>query len=154
VVLSLGGNMDPAEFPDVGGNAVVVKFAPQLELLEQAALCITHAGLNTVLESLACGVPMVAIPITNDQPGVAARIAWRGVGEVVTPKRLTAARLRTAIDRVRSTPAYGENARKLQQEIISLRSLEYASDVIEGELRRRGRVMALICGASHSILPL
>jgi hypothetical protein len=42
----------------------------------------------------------------------------------------------------------------LQQEIISLRSLEYASDVIEGELRRRGRVMALICGASHSILPL
>jgi MGT family glycosyltransferase len=72
LVLSLGGNMDPAEFSGMRGNAVVVKFAPQLELLEQAALCITHAGLNTVLESLACGVPMVAIPITNDQPGVAA----------------------------------------------------------------------------------
>jgi MGT family glycosyltransferase len=138
LVLSLGGNMDPAEFPDAGGNAVVVKFAPQLELLQQAALCITHAGLNTVLESLACGVPMVAIPITNDQPGVAARIAWRGVGEVVTPKRLTVDRLRAAIDKVRSTPAYGENARKLQQEIASLGSLDYASDVIEAELRRSG----------------
>jgi zeaxanthin glucosyltransferase len=136
LVLSLGGNMDPAEFPDVGENAVVVKFAPQLELLEQAVLCITHAGLNTVLESLACGVPMVAIPITNDQPGVAARIVWRGVGEVVTPKRLTAARLRAAIDKVRSTPAYGENARKLQREIAGLHSLDYASDVIEAELRK------------------
>jgi UDP:flavonoid glycosyltransferase YjiC (YdhE family) len=55
----------------------------------------------------------------------------------VTPKRLTAARLRAAIDKVRSTPAYGENARKLQQEIASLRALEYASEVIEAELQRR-----------------
>ena len=89
LVLSLGGNMDPAGFLGRAGNPIVVKFAPQLELLEQAALCITHAGLNTALESLAWGVPMVAIPITNDQPGVAARITWCGVGEFVTPRRLT-----------------------------------------------------------------
>ena len=79
---------------------------------------------------------MVAIPITNDQPGVAARIAWKDVGEVVTPRRLTAARLRSAIDKVRSTPSYAENARQLQQEIASLHSLDYASDIIEAELRR------------------
>ena len=86
LVLSLGGNMDPAAFSGTAGNAVVVRFAPQLELLERATLCITHAGLNTALESLACGVPMVAIPITNDQPGAAARIAWCGAGEFVTPE--------------------------------------------------------------------
>jgi UDP:flavonoid glycosyltransferase YjiC (YdhE family) len=55
---------------------------------------------------------------------------------VVTPRRLTVARLRAAIDKVRSTPAYGENARKLQREIASLHSLDYASDVIEAELQR------------------
>jgi zeaxanthin glucosyltransferase len=131
LVLSLGGNMDPAGFLGTAGNPIVVKFAPQLELLEQAALCITHAGLNTALESLACGVPMVAIPITNDQPGVAARIAWCGVGEFVTPRRLTVPRLRAVIQKVWSTPAYRENAQRLQREIAGLHSLDYASDVIE-----------------------
>ena len=115
---------------------MVVRFAPQLQLLEKAALCITDAGLNTTLESLACGVPMVAIPITNDQPGAAARIKWSGAGEVVTPKRLTVSRLRNAIQRVRSVPAYRENAQRLQREITALHSLDYASDVIEAEIRR------------------
>jgi zeaxanthin glucosyltransferase len=136
LVLSLGGNMDPAEFSGTAGNPIVVKFAPQLELLERAALCITHAGLNTALESLACGVPMVAIPITNDQPGVAARIAWCGVGEFMTPRRLTVPRLRAAIQKVWSTPAYRGNAQRLQGEIAGLHSLDYASDVIEASIRR------------------
>ncbi|MGA7216366.1 MAG: hypothetical protein WBX20_19355, partial [Terrimicrobiaceae bacterium] len=34
------------------GSPIVVPFAPQLELLRRAALTITHAGLNTALESL------------------------------------------------------------------------------------------------------
>jgi len=58
----------------LAGDPLVVGFAPQLELLQRAALTITHAGLNTVLESLSCGVPMVAIPIAKDHPGVAARV--------------------------------------------------------------------------------
>jgi len=49
------------------------QFARQFQ--SGTSVCITHAGLNTVLEALAQGVPQVAIPVTNDQPGVAARIA-------------------------------------------------------------------------------
>ena len=49
----------------------------------------------TVLEALAQGVPLVAIPITNDQPAVAARIAWSGTGSVLPLKRLRGDRLRT-----------------------------------------------------------
>jgi zeaxanthin glucosyltransferase len=70
LVLSMGDQLGP-----VPNNAIIVKRAPQLELLKQTSVCITHAGLNTVLESLAQGVPQVAIPVGNDQPGVAARIA-------------------------------------------------------------------------------
>ena len=77
--------------------AIVVPFAPQLDLLRRAALTITHAGLNTALESLTQGVPMVAIPITNDQPGVASRLEWLGVARVVPPARLTAQRLRASV---------------------------------------------------------
>jgi zeaxanthin glucosyltransferase len=100
LVIALGGGSSPDALPPLPGDTLVVGFAPQLELLQRAALTITHAGLNTVLESLSCGVPMVAIPIANDQPGVAARVAWSGSGVVVPLKRATAARLRAAIDQV------------------------------------------------------
>lgn len=45
-----------------------------MEVVKRAAAVITHAGLNTVLESLAAGVPLVTLPLGNDQPGVAARV--------------------------------------------------------------------------------
>ncbi|MFD2814478.1 glycosyltransferase [Paracoccus aerius] len=47
----------------------VRSFVPQQAVLERADLCVTHAGLNTTLECLAAGVPMLAIPLTHDQPG-------------------------------------------------------------------------------------
>jgi len=66
VVLSVGKNINPENLGPVSSNTIVVRSAPQIELLKRAALCITHAGLNTTLESLARGVPMVAIPIGYD----------------------------------------------------------------------------------------
>ena len=80
------------------------------------------------------GVPLVAIPITNDEPAAAARIEWRGVGRSVHIKRLTVARLRTAIEQVLAGPSYRENARRLQREIAGLNPLERAIEVIESVL--------------------
>jgi zeaxanthin glucosyltransferase len=74
LVISLGGGLSPAGLGASSGSPLVVDYAPQLELLRKAALTIFHGGLNTALESLAHGVPMVALPVTIDQPGVGARI--------------------------------------------------------------------------------
>ena len=137
LVLSLGGGSDPSRFGGVGGDAVIVNYCPQIELLQRSAACITHAGLNTALESLAQGVPMVAIPITNDQPGVAARIAWSGTGVVISPKRLNASGLADALVRVLNLPSYRENALRLSREIHRLNSLERASEIIERTIERR-----------------
>ena len=81
-----------------------------MELLKHASVCITHAGLNTVLEALAQGVPQVAIPVTNDQPGVAARIADKKTGLFVPLKELTAPRLSHLVDKVLNDPTYRNNA--------------------------------------------
>jgi UDP:flavonoid glycosyltransferase YjiC (YdhE family) len=94
LVISLGGSGSPDSLTGLPGSPLVVGYAPQLELLQKAALTITHAGLNTTLESLTNAVPMVAIPVANDQPGVAARIAWTGAGEVVPFARLSVPKLR------------------------------------------------------------
>ena len=115
LVISLGGGGKPEALGKLPGDPIVVEFAPQLELIKRSTLCITHAGLNTALECLAEGVPMVAIPITNDQPGVAARIKWSGCGEFVESKKLTVKRLRAAIEHVLSEPSYRQNSTRLQR---------------------------------------
>jgi zeaxanthin glucosyltransferase len=92
VVLSVGQNADLDHLRPVPENIIVVRSAPQIELLKRATLCVTHASLNTTLESLAQGVPMVAHPIGYDQPGTAARIAYHGVGEFIVVEDLTVAR--------------------------------------------------------------
>lgn len=71
LVLSLGRRR-PAQPPRASGIRIPSPPSPpQLGPLQQAVAAVTHAGLNTVLECLALGVPMVWIPVTNDQPGVA-----------------------------------------------------------------------------------
>jgi MGT family glycosyltransferase len=131
LVISLGGGISPESLPELPGSPLVVKYAPQLELLQNTTLTITHAGMNTTLESLSHGVPMVAIPITNDQPGVAARIAWTGTGEVIPLSRLNVPKLRNAIERVLTQASYKQNALRLQQAIHRAGGVCRAADIIE-----------------------
>ena len=131
VVLSVGHNVTIDRLRPIPSNVIVVPSAPQLELLKRATLCITHAGLNTTLESLAKGVPMVAIPIGYDQPGAAARIAYHGAGELIELEDLTVDRLSALIQQVQTNPSYREKARYFQEIIAKTRGLDRAAEVIE-----------------------
>jgi MGT family glycosyltransferase len=141
LVLSMGGR-DPAQIGDLPGHPVVVRYAPQLQILKRAAAVITHAGLNTTLESLTEGVPLVAIPLGNDQPGVAARIAYHQAGVVIPLRKLRVNRLRGAIDAVLRQEIYRSRARRLQAAIQEANGLEMATDVIENSLGLRGGLRA------------
>ncbi len=135
VLISLGGGLDPARLGKLAGDPLVVRFAPQLEILKRAALVITHAGLNTVLESLSEGVPLVAVPLGNDQPGVAARVKARGAGLVVPRNQLNPARLRKAVLLVLQEAKYREAARALQRAFRQLDGPGRAADLIEQVLQ-------------------
>jgi MGT family glycosyltransferase len=134
IVISLGGGGRPEDLPPLAGDPLVVAAAPQLELLRRATLCVTHAGLNTTLECLSAGVPMVAIPVTNDQPGVAARIRHLGCGVVVPIAKLTVPRLRVAVDTVMKGESYRANVRRIRDAIKSRDGLRLAADHVEREL--------------------
>lgn len=131
LVLSLGAGSQADEYPALHKHALIVNYAPQLDLLARARLTITHAGLNTVLESLSQGVPMVAVPVSNDQPGVAARLAYAGAGIVVPHPKLNSARLGTAVRRVLATDSYRQRAASLQAAIQRAGGVQHAADVIE-----------------------
>lgn len=128
------GRPDAALPTDWPGDPIVVGYAPQLELVRRAALVITHAGLNTVLETLAQGVPMVALPIANDQPGIAARVKYHGVGEWLTIEKLKMEMLRVAAGRVLTDPTYREKAVFLQQRIAEADGINRAAGIVEAAL--------------------
>jgi zeaxanthin glucosyltransferase len=134
LIISLGGGLDPARLGTLAGDPIVVRYAPQLEIVKRAAVVITHAGLNTVLESLAEGVPLVALPLGNDQPGVAARVAARGAGVVIPQTKLTAAKLRVAMRTVLHNENYRHAAGALKEAIAKADGLNRAADVVEQAL--------------------
>lgn len=135
LLISLGGGLDPERLGKLKGDPLVVSYVPQLEILKRAALVITHAGLNTVLESLSEGVPLVAIPLGNDQPGVAARVKARGACVVVPRHRLKPSRLRKAVLMVLKDAKYRDAAQALQESFRRIDGPDSAAALIEQVLQ-------------------
>ena len=140
LVLSLGRADAVPDFP-VADNVVVVPYAPQLQLLDKATMVITHAGMNTTLEGIRRGLPLLAIPVTNDQPGVARRLEWLGLGEVILPSQVTAPRLRALLEKILTTPKYRENANKYQQQMANGPGVVEAANLVEKAFTTRQRIL-------------
>jgi UDP:flavonoid glycosyltransferase YjiC (YdhE family) len=74
---------------------------------------------------------MVVLPVTNDQPGVGARVAWSGAGRSIPVGRLTAGRLSDAVCTVLGDPSYRERAEGLRSQLTAADGLNRAADLIE-----------------------
>jgi len=96
-VLSVGPHSDPSAWA-AGKNLAVVKWAPQMALLQIASVMVTHGGLNSILECIHFGVPMVVTPAMRDQPGNMARAVAQGIALGVRIKGLRAAQLAALIE--------------------------------------------------------
>ena len=112
-------------------NVIAAAYAPQLDLLQKASLTLTHGGLNTVLDSLSCGVPMVLVPLTYEQPAIAIRVARIGAGEILPISRISPKGLRTEIQKIASVDAYSVKARAMAASIRAAGGVVRAVDVIE-----------------------
>jgi len=142
LVLALGkwnalSEKSQAKLGTLPGDHVVVDFAPQLKLLDRAALLITHAGVNTVLESLSRGVPMVALPRTDDQPGMGSRIVYSGTGLRGSFRRSTAEEIRGMVRRVLAEESFRRRAAELKETMVAAGGLQRAADIAERALTTR-----------------
>src|SRR5262245_1629342 len=133
-VLAIENQITPEQIGETPSNVLTVAYAPQIELLKRSSLCITHAGLNTVLEALRFGVALLAIPITNDQPGVAARIAHKEVGLVISQEELSSADLPALITQAVEDSTLRANAGHLSESICKNDGLAMAAELIEKAL--------------------
>ena len=99
VVIS-GGDLARTDFPrSLPGDVLLVEYAPQLQLLRRAAAFVSHGGANSVMEALALGVPLVLLPVCNDQFLQAHFVRRAGCGQAFVDGLPTVEALRTALQR-------------------------------------------------------
>jgi len=110
VVLSVGKQTDIRQFKDIPSNFIVCNYVPQLEILQQADVFITHGGMNSSSEGLYFGVPLVVIPLMGDQPIVANRIEELGAGLQLNRQELDALILRNTTEQVLSNSSFKEKS--------------------------------------------
>jgi MGT family glycosyltransferase len=117
--------------PDPPANFLVRQRVPQLALMPHLSAVVTHAGHNTVCESLAHGLPLVMAPIKDDQPVVAQQVAAAGAGIRVKFGRLLPADLRSAVHNVLHDPSYRHAARQIQASFDSAGGEQAVADLLE-----------------------
>jgi MGT family glycosyltransferase len=130
LVITHGGGLNPGEVAALPPTPIVVSYAPQRELLSRAALTLSHAGLNTVLDSLSYGVPIIAVPITYEQPAIAERLRFTGAGESISLAGLDPTRLRRMISRVLTAGSFRMSAKAISQSIAEAGGVGTAADII------------------------
>ncbi len=131
LVISHAGGLSPDQIATLRGNPLVVPYAPQQQLLSRASLALTHAGLNTVLDAASQGVPVVAVPITYEQPAIARRVTWAGAGRAVALRHCEPTLLRRTITDVLAGEDVREGARRLASSIAAAGGVARAAELIE-----------------------
>ncbi|TJZ84537.1 glycosyltransferase [Paracoccus hibiscisoli] len=138
VLVTHGGALTPDQARRIPATWVR-DFVPQRAILTRADLCVTHGGLNTAMECLEQGVPMLALPLTNDQPGVAARIVASGTGLRLTPAFAIETRILAALRRLLADRTFRDRAHRFARQSAAWPRAAGAVDLIETLLPSHGR---------------
>lgn len=105
-VIGHGGGLSPAQEAELPGEPLVRAFWPQADVLRRCSAAVLHGGFNSVLDALAAGVPIVALPIGFEQPATAARLVHIGAGQMLSPHGLSVRALAKAIRSAIEQPGY------------------------------------------------
>ena len=84
VIMSVGSLTSVSELGTLPDNISVFPSVDQIAVLQKADVFISHCGMNSVSESLYFGVPLLMLPQTSEQAGVAERVSQLGAGIKLT----------------------------------------------------------------------
>ncbi len=130
VVLSAGKQTNLDDLKNIPDNFIVKNFVPQLDILQHTDVFISHGGMNSIKESFYYGVPIITIPQSFEQSINANRIEELKAGIYLSPKKLTAEKLRKTTYRILAEPKQFENVKNLKNSLIESGGYKRAVDEI------------------------
>lgn len=128
VIMSVGNQVSLEDFGALPENISVFSSVDQIAVLKKADVFVSHCGMNSVSESLYFEVPLVMLPQTSEQEGVAERVLELGAG--IRLKDADADLLLNAINEILSGDAYKKNAAQISEGFKKCRGAEAAADKI------------------------
>ncbi|MDW8846004.1 glycosyltransferase [Erwinia sp. MMLR14_017] len=123
-----GLNSAQSEQLQQAGATWVTDFADQPAVLKQAQAVITHGGLNTVADAVSTQTPIITVPLAFDQPGVAARVAWSGIGRRVS-RFCTSETLADNLRTVLGDESYQQRLSAMQQQLAAAGGVTRAAEI-------------------------
>lgn len=128
VIMSVGNLVPIGDFGKLPENISIFSHIDQIAVLQQADVFLSHCGMNSVNESLYFGVPLIMLPQTSEQGGVAERVRQMGAG--VKLKKTDRASILDAVNNVLSDSAYRQNAVSIADGFKRLAGAKGAADKI------------------------
>ncbi len=130
VVLAVGRSTDVTQLGPVPENFLLSSYVPQLDILPRTQVFVTHGGMNSVMESMSYGVPMVVVPQQPEQQMNGQRIVDLGLGALLDKNTVNATDLRAAVEQIAQNVQYREHAQSLREATLAGGGYQRAADAI------------------------
>ncbi len=128
VIMSVGNLVSIEDFGELPENISVFSHVDQISVLEKADVFVSHCGMNSVSESLYFEVPLVMLPQTSEQKGVAERVSQLGAG--IKLDKLDGLSVLSAINKIFDDSTYKQNAVKISDGFKNCSGAKGAADKI------------------------
>ena len=128
VIMSVGSLVSIKDFGKLPENISVYSYIDQIAVLKKADVFVSHCGMNSVSESLYFEVPLVMLPQTTEQKGVAKQVLRLGAG--IKPTKMDGVSVLNAINKILSDRTYKENTKKIAESFKASSGAKGAADKI------------------------
>lgn len=116
-------------------NVFLVRYAPQAAVLKKAHVFVTHCGMNSVNEAIKYSVPMVGIPLGNDQPRVATVVCEEyNMGIRLDCETLRSSDVERAVAEILENNEYKRNVERWSEILRERNGAKNCSDLISSFL--------------------
>ncbi len=128
VIMSVGNLVSIKDFGELPENISVFSYVDQIAVLKQTDVFVSHSGMNSVSESLYFEVPLVMLPQTTEQKGVAERVSELGAGIKIDKSDTNS--ILSAVNQIFSNSTYKNSAKKIAEEFRSCSGAKGAADKV------------------------
>ncbi|MEC1620868.1 macrolide family glycosyltransferase [Bacillus mojavensis] len=136
VIMSVGKTIDPESLDEIPVNFTIRQSVPQLEVLAKADLFISHGGMNSTMEAMNAGVPLVVIPQMYEQELTAKRVDELGLGVYLPKEEVTVSRLQEAVQAVSGDQEVLSRVKNMQKDVKEAGGAERAAAEIEAFIKK------------------